>query len=123
MIIDDTLQYLELMATVLTSRGHTVITRSQAEDAIEAVWLAAPDLLILDAQLGEASGFDIIAQLMQTEATRDLRILVCTAEGVEGGNGSEALLEQYGHHLLPKPFELATFLAKVDEILGTPASG
>ncbi len=123
MVIDDTPQYLELMAAVLTSHGYTVITHSQAQGAVEAVKLAAPDLLIVDAQLGEASGFDIIAQLKEDEANLGLRILVCTATGIEGGNNSAALLERHGLDLLSKPFELTAFLAKVGEMLAAPAGG
>ena len=121
LIIDDTPQYLELMTAVLASQGHTVVTHSQAQGAVQAAKVAAPDLLIVDAQLGEACGLDIIAELMEDEAGTDLRVLVCTAVSPDERSRCAKLLERYKHHLLLKPFDLNAFIDKVNQALNSPA--
>lgn len=78
LLIDDDLVSREVMATVLTLKGYTVYTAPGGQQALDSLSRAEcdPDLILMDAQMPDLSGVELIAALRpQTTAT----ILVISA--------------------------------------------
>ena len=118
-IIDYTPQYVDLMPTILVKRGHTIITFPPARDAVEAVGLAAPDLLILDLEMAPTNGLDLMVRMAADDKTRDMPVLVCSASATELFTTIPSASEQCGYRFLPKPFDLAVFIEQVEEMLSS----
>ncbi|WP_166334484.1 LytR/AlgR family response regulator transcription factor [Sphingobacterium chungjuense] len=77
-LIDDEISNLENLRTLLEKRCpqmSIVATAQTVSTAIEVVQRYAPDLLFLDIQLGDKTGFDVLQQL----PARDFEVIFVTA--------------------------------------------
>jgi CheY-like chemotaxis protein len=82
---------------------------------------ARPDLVLLDIQLPEMNGFEVLARLRAQPATRDIPVIAVSANAMpdDVAEARRAGFDAY----LTKPLELQRLLAAVDTALtgGTPA--
>jgi DNA-binding NarL/FixJ family response regulator len=66
-IVDDKPEFLEAARNLLERQGVAVVGLvSTAADAVERVQELAPDVTLVDVDLGDASGFDIARRLTDT---------------------------------------------------------
>jgi len=66
-IVDDKPEFLEAARNLLERQGVAVVGLvSTAADAVERVQELAPDVTLVDVDLGDASGFDIARRLADT---------------------------------------------------------
>jgi CheY-like chemotaxis protein len=72
LLIDDDLVSREVMATVLTMNGYTVQTADSGGEAVQmlAAGAAAPDFILMDAQMPGLSGTALIAELRSRSRAR-----------------------------------------------------
>lgn len=78
-MVDDDEGLLILMADALQSEGFTVITANAAKTAREALDRAAPDLMILDLKLQDASGLELVESLQRDR--RPVPFVIVTGQG------------------------------------------
>jgi DNA-binding response OmpR family regulator len=102
LVIDDEPDVLLLCRVNLRHDGHEVL---EASDGVTGLALAAeapPDLVVLDLMLPAMDGFEVLAALRDSDATRDVPILVLSARAeVEERRRA---LESGGDVFLAKPF-------------------
>jgi two-component system, NarL family, nitrate/nitrite response regulator NarL len=68
LIVDDNPAFLEAARTLLERQGLDVVGLAEtAEEAVERVAELAPDVALLDVNLGEKSGFDVARQMSDTQ--------------------------------------------------------
>jgi DNA-binding response OmpR family regulator len=79
-IVDDDPDVRELVEYKLVQNGHEVLTATNGQDALRVVPEAKPALLLLDVMMPGLSGFDVLAQLRASDATRGLPIIMLTAK-------------------------------------------
>jgi DNA-binding response OmpR family regulator len=117
-VVNDDTTFLELMRDLLqTEEGYDVNYCREADRAYQFVKETQPDLVILDIRVGgEESGWLILNLLTLDPATRPIPVLVCSA-AIDSLQDHEALLQQYDCEVLPKPFDLAALLEKVQVAL------
>ena len=78
--VDDATDLLALMGKVLGT-DYEVITAENASDAIEkAFGEPRPDLILLDVELPDISGFEVCRALKGEELTKDIPIIFLTAK-------------------------------------------
>src|SRR5882757_7335337 len=83
LLVDDDVEILELTATSLRGRGHTVHTVTTPEAALEASLAEDFDLVLTDLRLGaHTNGLDLCRQLLA--ARPGLPILVLTGNATLG---------------------------------------
>jgi two-component system response regulator HydG len=115
LIVDDQSSFRALARTVLEWRGYVVIGEADcADSAIAAADRLAPDAVLLDVCLGEASGFDVAGTL--TQAHPGLAVLLVSS--IDYGP-CERLLRNCG----ARGFVLKPDLACVDLADFWPARG
>ena len=76
LIVDDDQMNRELLGTVLKRAGYLAAHASSGAQALREVPEQHPDLILLDVNLGEMSGFDVCAQLKSQPATRAIPIII-----------------------------------------------
>jgi DNA-binding response OmpR family regulator len=79
-IVDDDPDVRELVEYKLVQNGHEVLTATNGRDALRVVPEARPALLLLDVMMPGLSGFEVLAQLRASDATRGLPIIMLTAK-------------------------------------------
>lgn len=111
LLIEDEPNIIEAISFILKRDGWVVATHGDGKSAVEAVARHAPDLAILDVMLPGRSGYDILQDLRQDAATRDLPVLMLTARGQAK---DREMAERLGaSHFMTKPFSNAEVLEAV----------
>jgi putative two-component system response regulator len=80
-VVDDDEQVRGLMRRLLTRSGYAVEEFGVGATALEAIRERPPDLVLLDLQLPDASGNDILAEIRENPATRLLPVVMMTGHG------------------------------------------
>ncbi|MGH2490536.1 MAG: response regulator transcription factor, partial [Candidatus Limnocylindria bacterium] len=88
------------------------IEAADAEEALEAVASAHPDIMVLDLALPARDGFSVLEELRRTS---DLPVIVLTARGLEHDKirGLELGADDY----MTKPFSPRELLARIETVL------
>ena len=122
LIVEDEPQIGEVLAGYLQADGFAAVVHGTYAQAIEALELSRPDLLLLDVTLPDGSGLDILRRVRE----RDIPAIVVTARGDEVDRivGLEIGADDY----ITKPFSPREVVARVRAVLrrargGSTASG
>jgi DNA-binding response OmpR family regulator len=103
LVVEDDEQLRRIITSNLTARGHTVRQAGDASEALLALADEQPDLLILDINLPDRTGWDVLRDANLPEA---VRVLMLTAVPVSPRRLTEFRPVAY----LPKPFPLEALL-------------
>jgi DNA-binding response OmpR family regulator len=97
----------------LTDDGFEVLSTGRAGDALELVERSRPDLVLLDAVLPDASGFEVCSQLR--EGRRDVPVIIVSARGeaVDRVRGFARGCDDY----VVKPFVYDELVARMRAVL------
>ncbi|OJX45983.1 MAG: hypothetical protein BGO78_03605 [Chloroflexi bacterium 44-23] len=92
LFIDDDVQTLELMARSAKILGHEAILCPSSDEAIQHVYLTQPDLVLVDINMQDLSGFEIVQQIRNSEIVGATPVLVLSAgePDIEGVKAIEA---------------------------------
>lgn len=114
LLIEDEPNIIEAISFLLERDGWTVRLQPNGVDAIDAVHRTSPNVVVLDVMLPGKSGFEILKELRETEATREIPILMLTARGQ---TKDRELANRYGvSAFMTKPFSNADMLKVVREL-------
>jgi DNA-binding NarL/FixJ family response regulator len=81
-IVDDSALFLESARTHLEREGITVVgVATTSAEALELIEKLQPDVTLVDIDLGEENGFDLVERLAADDAGRTKVILVSTHSG------------------------------------------
>jgi DNA-binding response OmpR family regulator len=103
LVVEDDEQLRRIITTNLVARGHEVRQAPDASAALTALAAEHPDLLILDINLPDRTGWDV---LREAHLSDDVRVLMLTAVPVSPRRLAEFRPVAY----LPKPFPLEALL-------------
>jgi CheY-like chemotaxis protein len=85
-----------------------------ARDGIKAATDERPALILLDNQLPDATGGEVLRQLASSEATAGIPVVMIS--GASAGAGDE-LLATGASEFLPKPFDINQFISMIDRYI------
>jgi two-component system, OmpR family, response regulator MtrA len=108
LVVDDDYPLVELLEDALQGNGFDVITAHTSDEARDQ-FKEHPDLVVLDVNLGEASGFDLIEVL---QAEHDVPVIMLTARTSEE-DAVHALLRGADDYMR-KPFHIEELLARIE---------
>jgi len=123
LIIEDEEDIRELVRYNLERENFAVAEAESGEAGLKAVAQKKPDLILLDLMLPGKDGLQICRELKQSNATRDIPVVMMTAKGEESDiiTGLELGAEDY----VVKPFSPKVLVARVRTVLRrktTPAA-
>ena len=110
-VIEDERNIIEAISFILSRDGWDVVTHSNGHDAIDAVRLRKPDIVILDVMLPGKSGFDILQEIRGDGELGQIPVLMLTARGQE--KDRELAQRAGASAYMTKPFSNAEVLAAV----------
>jgi len=120
-VIEDEPDILMLVETTLQFGGHHVRTACRGQQGINLVRQELPDLVILDLQMPDMNGYDILRILKSDIALYHIPVLLFSAnnrpEDIQRGQDEGA------DGFLYKPFDPKTLLQQIDQALQTLAVG
>jgi CheY-like chemotaxis protein len=117
LVIDDDPDLVKLIRTYFRFEGF-VVRHAGRRDEIMAAFREPPmpDLVLLDVELPDANGFDVLARMRQHAVLKSIPVIMITAEATREAvrNGLHAGADGY----ITKPFEPDCVVTAVREVLG-----
>jgi CheY-like chemotaxis protein len=100
LVVDDKNSHRMLVQEVLQMQGYNVVGVNNGDDALQ--WLKAntPSLIILDIVMPGMSGFEVLREVRQREATSKIPVVIATARDLTAGEKRK--LDQFNAQLLGK---------------------
>lgn len=118
LVIDDDRDLAGLLAESLAQEGFAIATAQSGAEGIEMGRSQAPALILLDVNLPDISGFEVLRRLRRES---DVPVIMLTARGEEVDRivGLEIGADDY----LPKPFSVRELVARINAILRRAGRG
>jgi len=117
LVVDDDPDLLKLLRTYLKMEDITVRTAEKRDEIIVALQQPPkPDLILLDVQLPDANGFDVLAKMRQHPYMKTIPVIMLTGEATREAviRGLQAGADGY----ITKPFEPDMVVQAVKAVLG-----
>lgn len=115
LVVEDEPAIQELIACNLEMAGHQTLRADNAEQALEMVQTALPDLVVLDWMLPGMSGIEFARRLRADKRTQAVPVIMLTARAEE--RDKLAGLETGADDYLTKPFSPRELNARVKAVL------
>jgi diguanylate cyclase (GGDEF)-like protein/PAS domain S-box-containing protein len=115
LIVDDEVHNRTLLEALLRPEGYLTVTASNGIDALEAVRLQKPDLILLDLMMQGMNGYEVTAILKSDTATSSIPVIMVTAQTDQSAllHALEAGVEEF----LTKPINRAELWLRVRNLL------
>lgn len=123
MVVDDEAAIVRLVRATLQADGHSVITASRGEEALDLLDDQRPDLIVLDLMMPGIDGFETLRRI-RSESQVPVIMLTARAADADKLKGLSGGADDY----ITKPFNPDELAARVTAVLrrsgaGAPVSG
>lgn len=105
----------DIVRDVLTIAGHVVGVVDNGADALRAIQLKEPDLVILDCTMPELSGLIVLREMRMSSTLYATPVLVLT--GRQSPRDVELAYNQGANDYMKKPFDPDELVFRVEELL------
>ena len=115
MYIEDNVSNIELVEQILHAKRPDIqlICNMAGKQTVKLAMEYKPDLIMLDLNLPDIHGSQIIKELMKNPNTKDIPVVVVSADAMS--KQIETLMAEGAKAYLTKPLEIKLFLNIVDE--------
>lgn len=114
LLVDDAGEVRVLLRAFLEADGFVVVEAVDGESGLAAAKERRPDLVVLDVQLPDVGGPDVLVALQAVPETRDVPVVFLTAAPADG---DAALVALGARGVLRKPFRADTVARQLDALL------
>lgn len=122
LIVDDSKVMRDMIAACLRPEPQLSFTHAGSGlEAIEKLSLKPYQLVVLDLNMPDIGGIEVLEFVRSQDQLRKLPIMVVTTRGDEGSR--ERALAAGADRFLTKPFAPEALLAEARALLGAPAAG
>jgi PAS domain S-box-containing protein len=113
--IEDNISNIELVEQIITNKrpGITLVSHLFGLKTLELAKKHQPNLIMLDLNLPDAHGSDILKQLKADPETSNIPVIVLSADALPGQ--VVELMKLGARNYLTKPFEIVQFLQELDK--------
>ena len=113
LVVDDDVDLAEIVSDALKAEGHAVEVSNTGEDALTRLRLSGYDTIILDVDIGDASGFDICRKLRHAGNAVPVIIMTGKTQRQDKLQGFDCGADDY----VTKPVDVAELCARVRALL------
>ncbi len=116
--IEDNLSNTELVEQILSTQrsGIRLVSNQNGNQTIPLSLIYKPDLILLDLDLPDIHGTEVIRQLKADDKTRKIPVVIISADAMP--RHIEKLLQAGAENYLTKPLDVTAFLEVVDKWIG-----
>ena len=120
LVVDDSKVMRDMISACLRPEPSLVVTHAASGlEAIERLSLRPFDLLVLDLNMPDIGGLEVVEFVRAQDKLRELPILIVTTRSDDGTR--ERVLSAGASRYLTKPFTPEAILAEVRALLGAPS--
>lgn len=117
MIVEDNELNMKLFHDLLTAHGYETLQTNNGLNAMELAREHMPDLILMDIQLPEVSGIDVIKWIKEDDILRKIPVIAVTAFAMKGDE--ERIRDAGCEGYISKPISVGPFLESISELIGT----
>ncbi len=119
LIVEDNELNMKLFNDLLEANGYDTLQTRSGVEAVELTRRHRPDLILMDIQLPEVSGLEVMQWIKDDQDLKHIPIIAITAFAMKG---DEEKIRQGGcDAYLSKPISVVKFLETVRRYLSDPA--
>ncbi|MEO8351109.1 MAG: SpoIIE family protein phosphatase [Chthoniobacteraceae bacterium] len=115
LVVDDDAPNREMLRRRLERLGHLVQLAENGRRALELLTREPFDLMLLDLQMPEMNGYQVLERVKEDEALREIPIIVLSAS--DETSRVAQCIEMGAADYLPKPFDPVLLRARIDACL------
>ena len=116
--IEDNPSNRKVMQHIFRMTPHRLIEALNGRDGLDLVSKERPDLILLDLQLPDLSGYDVARRLKADADLKDIPIIAVSAYALSGDD--RKALEAGCDGYIAKPFHPSTITTQLQRYLGDP---
>jgi two-component system cell cycle response regulator DivK len=115
LVVEDNELNMRLFHDLLEAQGYAVLQTGGAMEAVRLARMHKPDLILMDINLPEVSGLEVIKWIKDEDALKKIPIIAVTAFAMKG---DEEKIRQGGcDSYIAKPISVLDFLKTVQQFL------
>lgn len=114
-IVDDEYSIVESLTDLLVEEGYRVASAINGRDALAAISVQRPDLVLTDLMMPAMDGRQLIANMREDPALREIPVILMSAASLPRN-----LDEFAGIPVFRKPFQIDALLAEIARLLAAP---
>jgi putative two-component system response regulator len=115
LVVEDDKPNADMLIRLLVKEGYGVEAAVDGQEALDAIALRPPDLLLLDVRLPKVDGFEICRQVKGNPATRLIPVIFLT--GLDASLHRIAGIRAGADDFLSKPFNIEELRARVRSLM------
>ncbi|MBC6431339.1 response regulator [Nostoc sp. HG1] len=115
LIVEDSIAQREMITDLLKATGLTVTHASDGLEALEAIQISPPDLVVLDIVMPRMNGYEVCRRLKSDPKTQNVPVVMCSSKGEEFDRywGMKQGADAY----IAKPFQPTELVGTVKQLL------
>ena len=117
-VVNGSADFLDVVRELLQDELYNVTTTNFVPRTFQQIETARPSLLIVDLIHGEMAGWDLLAELRQEAATRDIPVILVSTSKRLLEKAEEERVISGGDRYFLKPFSLDALLQAIQELIG-----
>lgn len=118
LIIEDNEDNMYLITYILQKSGYSTVRAENGRKGVELAVKEKPDFIILDIQLPDISGFEVLPLIRGAAGCSEVPIIAMTSYAMSGDR--ERLLDAGCTGYVEKPINTDTVMAEIKKIIGEP---
>jgi chemosensory pili system protein ChpA (sensor histidine kinase/response regulator) len=119
-VADDSISVRKFVGRMLEKNGYRAKLAADGLEAAELVSQFGCHLVITDLEMPRMTGYELMAQLRQSPATKRIPVMVVTSRA--GAKHRDRALKEGASAFLTKPVQEDQLLAAVEQLIGTEAA-
>ena len=117
LVVDDMQPMRDILRFSLKKEGYDVVVASNGETALKYAFDEnSPDLIVLDIMMPKMDGYEVLRQLRESDAAKQIPVIFLTAKGQK----KDVLkgMELGGNDYVVKPYKFKNLNKKIEKLLG-----
>lgn len=115
LIIEDNDNNMVLICRLLNKFKYNTIEARTGREGFEMVLEHKPDFVLLDIQLPDISGTEVLQMIRTNKITKNIRVIVVTSYAMSGDR--EQLMKAGCDGYIEKPINPNVFISQIEEVL------
>lgn len=118
LIVEDNEKNLKLLRDLLRAKGYQTAEARTGGDALRVVHAAVPHLVLLDIQLPDINGIEVLKRMREKFVGKDVKVVAITASVMPD---DQARIRAAGvDAYVTKPISVKPFLELIARLVGVP---
>ena len=115
LIVDDDHDVVEILRSLLSYKGFTVVAVYDGASALSKVKEEKPDLVVLDIMMPGMDGYNVCETIKTDPETKNIPVIMLTAKDMFGD--VEKALEKKADWYIAKPYDSKYLVDKINQFL------